>query len=151
MQQQKTVSIVEEGHQEMSARIERATLESMASAAPEVPGLPQQDSRKYPYSESDAEGYAGIIDPILMVWSSRWKIAEPFSEEERDILAKAAGRYIAWKYPGNGDEMHPGAVVLMTAITVSIPRAMQIWAAKNAAEEEKKEEQDQGQENAVAH
>jgi len=123
-------------HQDMSARIERATLESMAGEVPTPPGLaPPAPDRKYPYSQEDADAYAGMFAPGLAVWSSRWTVAEPLNETEIDMLSEAVGRFLAWKFPGNGEESHPTAALMFAVLGVSIPRGFQLWAAKQAAKE----------------
>lgn len=123
-------------HQDMSARIERATLENMAGAVPAPPGLEAPaPAVKYPYSQADADNYAAVAAPLLSVWSSRWTVADPLNEQETEMLSSSLGRFLAWKFPGNGEETHPGAALVMACVVVSMPRALVVWAARQAAKE----------------
>lgn len=120
----------------MSERIERAALEQMAGAVPVPLGLaPEPEPRKYPYNEVDAQGYASMITPVLVVWSSRWKSVEKMNQDEIDMLSTAGGRFIAWRFPSNGEEMHPGAALVIAALAVGGPRMLQLWMMKKDAEE----------------
>lgn len=123
-----------ENHQDVSARIERATLEGLAGQIPPPPGMEQPEpEKKYPYSEADASGYAVFIRTVLVVWSSRWGNVEPLNEHELSVLSESAGRYIAWRFPGSGEEPHPGLALIVAALAVITPRALKWWAEKDAA------------------